>query len=608
MGTFDNLFTTTTSKPKSSTQDPFSGLFSPKKVEPGTPGSGVTKSGINVSSHAFNPLNSTGQQNLDNITKGTTTSLAQNFKSSIFPAAKQVGNYLGDTAAQIVAPGITHDELRNPQIIKDTLTGIPTAIGQLTKQAATHPIDSAQTAVANAARGISDVITTGIINVFVPKADREGTKTEVNNILNKYLDISDRLPKNKATEAIGQGFKSAGNAAPFVAAGGIAGESGVVLGSASTSGLEALSRGIGTTAGFLGAGQTQVPLEADIKERSTRIMNDLIGLGLFEAGSNIFGTVKAQVIDAVTKSLSTPKPIPEGVPTEFPSSDPTGKTTPLEIPKVETEFPKSEAHAVPIKGETPIEELNQSKNSLATDRTGEKPGGIERATAEIQSGNKPPVKIRTLEDGSKFIEDGRHHLQAATDLGLKSYPIEDVTSKYETPEIKTSKLSSGVEQKAIEAGLTKGFEGKPEYATVDVKKQAEAALNLIAKDPERAQRIAMGNERPPEGLLPESVFTAVENEALKNGDVSTLRDLATSSSLTSEATGMGQRIRMLAERNPDSAVAQIQDVIKAREEKASKTTKDLSEAKKTGTEEIKKEITKTHTKETWSSFVESLKC
>ena len=80
--------------------------------------------------------------------------------------------------------------------------------------------------------------------------------------------------------------------------------------------------------------------------------------------------------------------------------------------------------------ETPTAELNGAKNALANNQTGIKQGGVERAKAEIQAGNTPPVKIRTLEDGSKFIEDGRHHLQAATELGLKTYPTEDVTSKY----------------------------------------------------------------------------------------------------------------------------------------------------------------------------------
>lgn len=92
-----------------------------------------------------------------------------------------------------------------------------------------------------------------------------------------------------------------------------------------------------------------------------------------------------------------------------------------------------------------------STNSLENSKVGEKPGAIDRAKAEIQAGNKPPVKIRTLEDGSQVIEDGRHHLEAAKQLGLKQYPIEDVTAKYAP---KTAKITPELaRQQAAEQGV-----------------------------------------------------------------------------------------------------------------------------------------------------------
>ena len=75
----------------------------------------------------------------------------------------------------------------------------------------------------------------------------------------------------------------------------------------------------------------------------------------------------------------------------------------------------------------------EATNSLENQKIGIKPSSLERAKTEIQAGNTPPVKIRILEDGTKFIEDGRNHLEAARQLGLKDYPIEDVTSKYIQP-------------------------------------------------------------------------------------------------------------------------------------------------------------------------------
>lgn len=134
-----------------------------------------------------------------------------------------------------------------------------------------------------------------------------------------------------------------------------------------------------------------------------------------------------------------------------------------------------------------------------------------------------------------------------------------------TGPVKTRGLARGVEAKAVEKKLVENLGDLPEYKVVSMKDQAAKASDILAKDYERAKRIATGREVPPADVLPESVYVAVENRALAEGDVATIRDLATSSTLTSEATTMGQRIRTLAERDPDSAVRAIRAVKEARE-------------------------------------------
>lgn len=185
---------------------------------------------------------------------------------------------------------------------------------------------------------------------------------------------------------------------------------------------------------------------------------------------------------------------------------------------------------------------------------------------------------------------------------------ESVDSKLESPkETKPSKLAQGVEEKAIANKLTAGFEGKPEYETIKVADQAKMAADLINSDPEKAVRIAMGTEPPPDGLLPESMFVAVEDYATAKKDIDLLRDLATKSTLSSEATEMGQRIRMLAERDPNSPVAAIQKVTKAREEVAAKRFG--PKAKDTIKKQIRVEIKKANAKpRNWSEWVDSIKC
>jgi hypothetical protein len=180
-----------------------------------------------------------------------------------------------------------------------------------------------------------------------------------------------------------------------------------------------------------------------------------------------------------------------------------------------------------------------------------------------------------------------------------------------TGEVQKSKLASSVEEQAVEKKLIDTFGDTPEYNKVNMKEQADLATKLLNDDPERARRIAMGEELPPSNILPESIFTALENKALKLDDVETLRDLATKSTLSSEATAMGQRIRALAERHPDSPIAKIAEVQKERVKAVEKKLKGktIKKAKAEEVEKIKKEIKKAAPKkETWDEFVSSITC
>ena len=108
-----------------------------------------------------------------------------------------------------------------------------------------------------------------------------------------------------------------------------------------------------------------------------------------------------------------------------------------------------------------IENLSSvATNSLENKNVGVKPGAIENAKQEIQEGITPPIKIRTIEDGSIVIEDGRHHLEALRQLGIenyKNYPIEDVTKFYEPKraEVEQGEVSEPKIKEAVEEDLTK---------------------------------------------------------------------------------------------------------------------------------------------------------
>lgn len=174
-----------------------------------------------------------------------------------------------------------------------------------------------------------------------------------------------------------------------------------------------------------------------------------------------------------------------------------------------------------------------------------------------------------------------------------------------TGEVKTRTLAGGVEAQAIEKKLTKSFGDLPEYRQMNIKDQAQKAIDLMNNDYERAKRIALGNEVAPEGIHPESLFTAVEERATREGDVNTLKNLATQSSLTTEATTMGQRIRLLGERNPESPVMKIKEVKDSRENALAKKGIKKGDVVSEIQREIKANVSK---RPTWEEFINEIKC
>jgi len=174
-------------------------------------------------------------------------------------------------------------------------------------------------------------------------------------------------------------------------------------------------------------------------------------------------------------------------------------------------------------------------------------------------------------------------------------------------ETKASGLARGVEAQAIEKKLTDGFEGLSEYETINIKDQAERAETIIRTDPEKARRIAMGLEEAPNGTKNFAVYTAVEQKAIKDGDVATLRDLATRSRLNAESSESAQTLRLLAERDPESPVAAIADIAATRAKVAERRGTKAAATVKAETAKAKAAIAKAP-KEDWNSFVDSITC
>lgn len=105
----------------------------------------------------------------------------------------------------------------------------------------------------------------------------------------------------------------------------------------------------------------------------------------------------------------------------------------------------------------PLTELDNAKNSMSKTQVS-KPGGIERAIKELEAGTSKPVRVRTLENGELFIEDGTHRIEAAKQLGLKELPIEDVTKFYEEKKVGSIGLDKFEVDDKTKQGIIKIFQ------------------------------------------------------------------------------------------------------------------------------------------------------
>lgn len=226
------------------------------------------------------------------------------FGSIAKETAKGTVGSLYDIAGGIVLPGATHDELRNPTLLKDTIFSLPKGAFDVAKDVVTHPIKSAQGAVGGAARGISDEVTNIITNLFVPDKDKSATAAQIKETLDKYLTP----PESKLTE----GFDTAGHAAPYILAGGAAGEVGGTVGGrlAGTTGAK-VGGVVGNTTGFLAVGQASMPTDSTLAQRAERATQDLVALGLFAAGSKGFEIAKNRIYEGMKAKVISETPPPK---------------------------------------------------------------------------------------------------------------------------------------------------------------------------------------------------------------------------------------------------------------------------------------------------------
>ena len=172
-----------------------------------------------------------------------------------------------------------------------------------------------------------------------------------------------------------------------------------------------------------------------------------------------------------------------------------------------------------------------------------------------------------------------------------------------------SKVGVSVAQKAIENQLIKDFGKTAEYTKIEIKDQAARVADLIANDLDRARRILAGKEALPDGMRGGMLIKGLEDYATDHADGKLISEIKRSP-LVAETSIYAQELRTLAERNPESAVAKMDEVQKSREAAVEKKTgQKISELriqeKAKLKDEIKKQVEK---KQPWDEFIDSIQC
>lgn len=170
-----------------------------------------------------------------------------------------------------------------------------------------------------------------------------------------------------------------------------------------------------------------------------------------------------------------------------------------------------------------------------------------------------------------------------------------------------SKIGKSIEVKAVDAKLTEGFKGTAGYDPITIKDQAERATKLVSDNIDQARAVVRGDAPLPEGLKGTALIIAMEEHIKANPDGELAHELA-NSPLVSATSGAAQELRLAAERIPDSITAKFREVKAAREaavEKRGGMKKQVEAAKS----DIKKEIKRTVSKpQTWDDFIRQVQC
>jgi len=193
-----------------------------------------------------------------------------------------------------------------------------------------------------------------------------------------------------------------------------------------------------------------------------------------------------------------------------------------------------------------------------------------------------------------------------TDIWNKAHETTQPTQPFTKP----SGIGKIIEAKAIESGLTKGFEGTAEFNPTTVKEQAQMIADVMNSNIEMAKKMVKGEEPLLDRMNPAYVVKALTDYAMENRDGQLMKDIA-NSPLVSETSAAAQTLRLTQEIEPDSATARIREIIKERKTVAEKRLFGRTETQEKNNirKDLENKISKTKPgKYSWTSLIEEITC
>jgi hypothetical protein len=338
------------------------------------------------------------------------------------------------------------------------------------------------------------------------------------------------------------------------------------------------------------------------------------------------GTKAPTVGSASTLKTATPRQAQAGI-----AKPPVKVAEAKPEPTTRTLKPSETAHMKEIGGYTHSEHMAQDYADMLRGQEQQATGGqmvkqvdgSYRRTSEhsrfyrdfYKEKGRAPTKADYLEQAKLELEAGKDGIGAGEDYKkllereAKPVPRVEVTPQVNDVPQGTSKVGDAVLEKAVGKKLKQTYGETAQYDKINIKDQAKKAV-AVTNDRELLDKVISGETPLPDGLRATALIDAIQTHPELSKDVDLLLKVS-KSPLASESSYSAQELRLARERAQHSPIEAIKSVRKAREAAIEKKTgKTVAEATSKEIQAIRaaKATVPKQTKETFASFVESLKC